>query len=171
MPHYRKPAGLPLTYPGGPSALSEAIDADLLAAAIHFSLDNAAFENETFNITNGDVFRWQDTWPALAEMFGMETGEPERQLLSESFYGRESDWQELVKRHGLKPYSLRDIVGDSYYYADAMFNAYGDTAPPPALLSTIKLRQAGFQDCIDTNEMFRKWYRKLAELRVLPMFS
>jgi len=164
----QKAAGLPFTYPGGPSALSEAIDADLLAAAIHFSLDDAVFENETFNITNGDVFRWQDTWPALAGIFGMEAGEPKRQLLSESFYDRESDWQEVVKRHDLKPYTLRDIVGDSYFYADAMFNAYGDKAPPPALLSTIKLRQAGFQDCIDTTEMFRKWFTRLADLRVLP---
>lgn len=167
----QKEAGLPFTYPGGPSAISEAIDADLLAAAIHFSFDKTEFQNETFNITNGDVFRWQDAWPTLADIFNMDQGQPEKNLLSESFYDREEDWKRIVKKHKLKPYTLREVVGDSYFYADAMFNAYGTTTPPPALLSTIKLRQAGFQDCIDTNAMFRKWFTKLSELKVLPMMS
>ncbi len=166
----QKAAGRPFTYPGGPSAISEAIDADLLASAIHFSFDHPEFRNETFNITNGDVFRWQDSWPALANIFGMEVGEPERQLLSETFYEKEADWQKIVEREGLKPYSLRELVGDSYFYADAMFNAYGTSTPPPALLSTIKLREAGFQECIDTTAMFSKWFTRLAELRVLPGF-
>lgn len=166
----QKEAGLPFTYPGGPSAISEAIDADLLAAAIHFSFDQQAFRNQTFNITNGDAFRWQDSWSALADVFDMEIGEPKRQFLSESFYEREEDWRQIVKKHNLKPYALREVVGDSYYYADAMFNAYGTSTPPPALLSTIKLRQAGFHECIDTTAMFRKWFAKLGQLEVLPVF-
>jgi hypothetical protein len=98
----QKAEGLPLTYPGGPSAVSEAIDADLLAKAISLSFDNDAFSNQTFNITNGDVFRWQDTWPALGQIFGMETGEPGRRLLAESLYDREDDWSRLISRYGLK---------------------------------------------------------------------
>lgn len=164
----QKAEGLPLTYPGGPSAVSEAIDADLLAKAISLSFDNDAFSNQTFNITNGDVFRWQDTWPALAQIFGMETGEPDRRLLSESLYDREDDWSQLISRYGLKPYTIRELVGDSFYYADAMFNAYGDAAPPPAILSTIKLRKAGFTECVDTTDMLSRWFHKMAQLRILP---
>ncbi|MDC0067395.1 NAD-dependent epimerase/dehydratase family protein [Gammaproteobacteria bacterium] len=164
----QKDQSLPLTYPGGPSAVSEAIDADLLAKAIGLSFDNDAFSNQTFNITNGDVFRWQDTWPTLAQIFGMEPGEPDRRLLSESMYDRENDWSQLISRHGLKPYTIRELVGDSFYYADAMFNTYGNTAPPPAILSTIKLRHAGFTECIDTNVMLARWFHKLAQLKILP---
>lgn len=164
----QKAEGLSLTYPGGPSAVSEAIDADLLAKAISLSFDNDAFSNQTFNITNGDVFRWQDTWPALAQIFGMETGEPDRRLLSESLYDREDDWSQLISRYGLKPYTIRELVGDSFYYADAMFNAYGDAAPPPAILSTIKLRKAGFTECVDTTDMLSRWFHKMAQLRILP---
>ncbi len=164
----QKADGLPLTYPGGPSAVAEAIDADLLARAISFSFDNDAFSNQTFNITNGDVFRWQDTWPALANIFGMEAGEPARRLLSESLYDREDDWTRLTAQYDLKPYTIRELVGDSFYYADAMFNAHGKVAPPPAILSTIKLRQAGFTECVDTTTMLSRWFRKLGQMNILP---
>jgi nucleoside-diphosphate-sugar epimerase len=164
----QKAEGLPLTYPGGPSAVAEAIDADLLARAITFSFDNDAFSNQTFNITNGDVFRWQDTWPALAQIFGMETGEPARSFLSESLYDREDDWSRLASQHSLKPHTIRELVGDSFYYADAMFNTYGNTAPPPAILSTIKLRKAGFTECVDTTDMLARWFHKLAQMKILP---
>ena len=83
-------------------------------------------------------------------------------------YDRENDWSLLISRHGLKPYTIRELVGDSFYYADAMFNTYGNTAPPPAILSTIKLRQAGFTECIDTNVMLARWFHKLAQLKILP---
>ena len=164
----QKSEGLPLTYTGGSSGVSEAIDADLLARAISFSFDNSAFTNQTFNITNGDVFRWQDTWPALAEIFGMETGEPVRRLLSESLYEKEDNWSRLVTQHGLRPHTIRELVGDSFFYADAMFNAYGHTAPPPAILSTIKLRNAGFTECVDTTDMLSRWFHKLEQMKILP---
>jgi nucleoside-diphosphate-sugar epimerase len=164
----QKSKGLPLVYPGGPSAVSEAIDADLLAQAIAFSFDKPDFNNETFNITNGDVFRWQDIWPALADVFKMPMGEPDKRLLSESLYEEEERWQAIVAEHDLQPYSIRELVGDSFYYADAMFNAYGSSVPPPAILSTIKLRQAGFDQCIATTVMFERWFKKLSDLKVLP---
>ena len=160
--------GLPLHYPGGPSAITEAIDARLLAKAIAYSLDQPAFINETFNITNGDVFRWHDIWPVLASALGMDAGGPEPLSLSSTLYDEESLWQQIVATHKLRPYSIRELVGDSFFYADALFNSQGTQAPPPTLLSTIKLRQAGFGDCIDTGEMFRQWFAELVNLRILP---
>jgi len=41
-------------------------------------------------------------------------------------------------------------------------------AAPPALVSTIKLRQAGFSDCIDTEDMFRELFAQLVAKRILP---
>ena len=158
----------PLIYPGGPSAVSEAIDADLLARAIRFSLDNSDFENETFNITNGDVFRWEDIWQDLAGLFNIQAGGNSQQRLSNWIYDCEGEWQDIVTANNLKPYSIREIAGDSFFYADALFNAYAETAPPPSLVSTIKLRQAGFHDCIDTLAMFEKWFNKLRLLNVIP---
>jgi len=36
------------------------------------------------------------------------------------------------------------------------------------LASIIKIRQAGFHDCMDTAEMFRKYSRRFQELKVIP---
>lgn len=159
--------GEPLHYPGGPSGVMEAIDADLLARAITFGFDNPAMENETFNITNGDVFRWQDSWPAIARHLYMEAGEAKRQRLSETCYN-EIAWARVVDRFSLEHHTVKSLVGDSFQYADALFNAYRDEAPPPSLVSTIKLRQAGFGDCIDTEDMFGRWFDKLRNLRLIP---
>ncbi len=163
----QKDRGLPLSYPGGPSGVMEAIDADLLANAMVFSLDDPAFENETFNITNGDVFTWENLWPDLAGRFGMETG-PDVPRAMAGLYEEEDHWQRIVARNGLLDLSIRDLVGDSFHYADALFNTGGDRPPPPALVSTIKLRQAGFHECMDTTAMLGKWFDRLREMKILP---
>lgn len=159
--------GESLHYPGGPSGVMEATDASLLARAIAFSFDNHACDNETFNVTNGDVFRWEDLWPGIARHLGMEAGEPKRQLLAESCYD-EAAWQAARKRFRLSEITLRDWVGDSFYYADALFNSYRDQPPPPSLVSTIKLRQAGFHECLDTEDMIASWFERLRQIRLLP---
>ncbi len=166
-----KSRGNPLSYPGGPSMLTEAVDTDLLASAMAFAFDNPDCAGETFNITNGDVCRWPDLWPALAKMFEMSLGEPLPRQLSSTLYDAEEEWQAIVNRYNLQSLSIREIVGDSFFYADALFNAFGTQAPPPALLSTIKLRQAGFHDCIDTEEMLAKWFDRLQQWKILPRFS
>ena len=49
-----------------------------------------------------------------------------------------------------------------------LFHYGRDVVRPPALVSTIKLRQAGFGGCIDTDDMFRKWFARFRERRLLP---
>ena len=127
-----------------------------------------AFANETFNITNGDVFTWENLWSTIAEIFGMEVADPIPLLLSETCYTKEVDWQALVSKYQLKPHSIRELVGDSFFYADALFNSRSTQTPPPAILSTIKLRQAGFHDCMDTEDMLRKWFKKFSQLHIFP---
>ena len=36
------------------------------------------------------------------------------------------------------------------------------------ILSTIKIRQAGFADCIDTHESFRRQLGRLCEMKIIP---
>lgn len=163
-----KAKGQALSYPGGPSGVMEAIDTDLLASAIDFSLDNPNCENETYNITNGDIFTWENLWQGIAACLNMETCESSRQFLSETLYKEEDLWTSIVKEFQLQKHTIRELVGDSFYYADALFNTAGETPPPPAILSTIKLRQAGFHECMDTEEMLVKWFRKLRKLNILP---
>jgi nucleoside-diphosphate-sugar epimerase len=165
----RREAGLPLSFPGGVPFLTEAVDADLLAQACEWATTAPAAQNEIFNITNGDVFVWQNVWPTLAEALGMEVGPPEPCSLAQEMPKHEAEWAVVVRKYNLRaPASLREFVGQSFIFADLVF-AYGREQPsPPMLVSTIKLRQAGFHECMDTEDMFRKWFRRFQELRLLP---
>lgn len=154
-----------LPYPGGAERVSQAVDADLLARAIAWSGEAPAARNETFNVTNGDVFTWPNIWPAIADAVGMRPG-PDEPFLLQSV-GR-ADWDQVRQRYGLVSPALAEFVGLSLEYADYQMR-YGHTEPgSPALVSTIKITQAGFHEVMDTEIMFRKWFKLFQKKRLLP---
>jgi nucleoside-diphosphate-sugar epimerase len=154
-----------LPYPGGAERVSQAVDADLLARAIAWAGDAPAARDETFNVTNGDVFTWPNIWPAIAEAVGMQPG-PDEPFLLQSLGS--ADWDRVRQHHELASPALADFVGLSLEYADYQMR-YGHTEPgPPAIVSTIKLAQAGFHEVMDTEVMFRKWFKLFQQKRLLP---
>lgn len=165
----RRAQGLPLAFPGGPPRVYQAIDAALIGQACAWAATSPASRNEIFNLANGDEFVWHHVWPVIADAFGMEVGEAEPELLAQTLPPRESEWAEIVRHHGLRsPANFKDFVGQGFAYVDFQF-ATGQTAPlPPSLVSTIKIRQAGFHACIDTEDMLRNWIRRYQELGWLP---
>jgi hypothetical protein len=60
------------------------------------------------------------------------------------------------------------MVGDAFVYADLLFGHGSTEVRMPVLASTIKLRQHGFAECADTEDMFRRLLRRAQELRLLP---
>lgn len=70
----RREKGEPFGFPGGPSFVWEAADADLVADVMVWAAQSPQAANEAFNITNGDVFEWRNMWPAMAKVLGVETG-------------------------------------------------------------------------------------------------
>lgn len=164
-----KEAGLPLAYPGGPSRVFEAVDADHLARACAWAATSPNAGNEIFNVNNGEPFEWRTVWPAIADALGMAPGPDLPLSLAEAMPKREAEWARIVARHGLRsPSRLADFVGQSFIYADRNFGYGLAAAPAPTLVSTVKIRQAGFQDCVDTEEMFRRIFRRYQQLRWLP---
>lgn len=159
-------AGEPLHFPGrdGFPVLREAVDADLVASALAWAATSESARGGTFNLTNGDVFLWQNVWPAIAEEFGMEVGEVRPVSLAEELPKRQSEWEALVTKYGLAaPANLIDFVGaNSLVYAD-MVLAGAPRAAMPILNSTVAARQAGFHDCMDSEDMFRKWFRQMQD--------
>jgi nucleoside-diphosphate-sugar epimerase len=149
--------GRALDYPGGAMLVAEAVDADLVARALHWAAVTPAAANETFNVTNGDVLVIEHLWPAIADAFGMEAGERRPMSLAAEMPARQDTWTDLVRRFDLRsPVDLAAFVGQSFIYAD-LITGYGlERTPPPSLVSTIKIRHAGFPDCIDTEDMFRR---------------
>jgi nucleoside-diphosphate-sugar epimerase len=154
-----------LPYPGGAERVSQAVDADLLARAIAWAGEAEAAGDETFNVTNGDVFTWPNVWPAIADAMGMRPG-PDEPFLLQSL-GR-ADWDRARQRYGLVSPGLAEFVGLSLEYADYQMQ-YGHTEPgSPAIVSTIKIMQAGFHEVMDTETMFRKWFKLFQAKRLLP---
>jgi nucleoside-diphosphate-sugar epimerase len=165
----RRALGLAFSFPGGAPRVSEAVDADLLAHAIDWAGTAESARGETFNITNGDVFVWRNVWPALAEALGVPVGDDEPQQLHVEMPRYESVWSDIVGRNGLRaPARLDDMVGQSFVYADMLFGS-GSTAPSsPVLVSTIKIRQAGFAECVDSEDMFVRLLQRMQRAGLLP---
>jgi nucleoside-diphosphate-sugar epimerase len=164
-----KEQGEPLHWPGGAAMVSEAVDADLLGRAIKWASTSPAGRNETFNVTNGDVFCIKHLWPAIADAFGMDVGEDRPFSLSADLPGRNAEWTAIVDKYGLAaPTDLADFVGQSFIYADVILGVGMEGPLPPAFVSTVKIRQAGFNECVDTEDMFRKWITRFQTERLLP---
>jgi nucleoside-diphosphate-sugar epimerase len=160
--------GLPFSFPGGISYVWEAVDARLVADVVEWAGSSPRAVNEHFNVTNGDVFEWRDLWPGMASVLGVRTGPDDPRSMAAFLEGKHDVWERIVTRHALRPIPLADILGESHHYADFCF-AYGATEPPPpAFSSRIKLQQAGFTGCQDTQETFNFWLRDLIGRRVLP---
>ena len=167
----QREAGERLHFPGrqGLPVVREAVDADLVASALGWAATSPAASHETFNLTNGDVFLWEYVWPVIAEEFDMEVGEPRPISLANDLPKRRDEWAELVAKHELTaPADLLEFVGENSLVYTDMLLAGAAHPSTPILNSTIAARQAGFHDCIDTEDMFRKWVRKLRAKRLVP---
>lgn len=169
----RAELGEPFSFPGGHRHPVEAVDARLIANAMHWAAESPNALNETFNITNGDVFAWPDIWPTFARMLGVATGPDERMSLA-AWLPRHADvWDRVVQRYGLRPNTLAQLLGYSHEFADDMLawtpdGTIHEARAEPLFLSTIKLRQAGFTEVVDSEQMFGDLFGRLRERRVLP---
>jgi hypothetical protein len=70
-------------------------------------------------------------------------------------------WDSIVARYGLHTTPYEQIA--NWHFVDWMLN-FGEEVT----LSTIKIRKAGFADCIDTHESFIRQLTKLRKLRIIP---
>ncbi len=160
--------GRPFGFPGGLPYVTEAVDARLVARAALWAASAPQAWAEHFNLTNGEVFAWRDLWPALAKVLGVEPGPDEPVRLGEWLPARAALWDEIVAKRGLRPLPLAQVLGESHHYADFHFAHGARRTPPPAFLSTVKVKQAGFVDVMDTEQSFCHWLSMLIERRVVP---
>jgi nucleoside-diphosphate-sugar epimerase len=164
----RREQGLPLAYPGGAPQVMELVDPRLLGEAFLWAAEAPAAANETFNITNGDVFAWPEVWPALADALGMDAGPAEPTRIAPRLADSAADWATIVAKHGLRPIPLPALLGESHHYADALLRPGVDAVALPILVSTVKLRQAGFAACYDSEDTLRHWLQVMVERKLLP---
>ena len=159
-----KELGLPLRFPGKPGAynsLLEMTDAGLLAKATVWAATDERCANQAFNITNGDLFRWNELWPKIAASFGLETAPPLQMSSGVVMADKEELWKTMVEKHGLVNNAYKDVsswgFGDFVFSWDYDFFADGT-----------KARRFGFHEFIDTEAMFLNIFEDLRQRKVIP---
>ena len=163
----RREKGEPFSFPGGPSFVWESADANLVGQVMLWAARTPQAANEIFNVTNGDVFEWRSAWPAMAETLGVEPGPDEPTSLAAYIRDNADVWSKIVAKYGLASSDLRSFVGQGDQHADFAF-AYGAPAGPVAFVSTVKLRKAGFNAAVDTQEAFSAALQSLIDRKLLP---
>ncbi len=156
----------PLRFPGGPACLQEAVDARLLGRAIKWAGSEQRCRGEIYNIANGDCFSWPTLWPSFARRFGVEPGINHPFSLAEVMADKGPIWDRIVLKHSLVPHRYEQIVS-SWQFMDYLLR-HGRTYPHHSIVSTIKARQHGFHDCMDTEEMFDEIFEDLQRAKILP---
>jgi nucleoside-diphosphate-sugar epimerase len=159
-----KELGVPLRFPGKPGAydaLLELTDAGLLAKATVWAATEPAAANQAFNITNGDLFRWNELWPKLAEWFGLEVAPPLQMSLQDVMSDKEPLWKELQATYGLAATSYAEV--SSWPFADFVFGWDYDF-----FADSSKARRAGFHEYVATDEMFFGIFAELRRRGIIP---
>ena len=159
-----KELGLPLSFPGKPgayTALYQTTDAALLAKGITWMATEPKAANLAFNITNGDLIRWQNLWPKFAGFFGMELALPRHISLGRFMADKGPVWDRIVAKHKLVPHSYQDIV--AWGYPESVFASDYDIVS-----DTGRARRLGFHDSLDTEEMFLRMFAEFRRNRIIP---
>ncbi len=93
--------------------------------------------------------------------FGMPHGTPLPLPLSSFMADKAPVWQRIVAKHDLAPYAYETIA--AWGFGDFIFNCGYDV-----ISSTTKLRQAGFAEVVDSQEMFLRMFAEFRRRRVIP---
>ncbi len=155
---------VPLRFPGRPGAyhsLIEMTDAGLLARAMVWAATDPRAANQAYNINNGDLFRWEQLWPVIADYFGLPVAPGLPMSLSTAMADKGPVWQDIVSRHGLRPTPYRDV--SSWAFGDAVFSWDYDL-----IADGSKARRHGFHDQVETTEMFTRIFDDLRARRIIP---
>ena len=159
-----KAFGVPLRFPGKPGAydtLLELTDASLLARATVWAATEPACAGQAFNITNGDLFRWNTMWPVLAELLDIPVGAPLPMSLTDVMADKAPAWEQIVAEHDLLPTPFADV--SSWQFGDAVFSWDYDF-----LADSSKARRFGFTEHVETRAMFADLIADLRQRRIIP---
>lgn len=158
--------GEQFVYPGSPSQLNgvtDITDARLLGRHAVWGATEPRAANQAFNTVNGDVFRWRQMWPILAEALGAQVGPyPGHPTPLEDRMGHaDSVWAGLVAAHGLEPYAATDLA--SWWHTDADLGRDVET-----FADMSKSRLLGFLDYQPSVNSFLDLFESLREARIIP---
>jgi nucleoside-diphosphate-sugar epimerase len=158
--------GEPFVFPGSTEQLNgvtDITDARLLGRHVVWSSTDPGAQNQAFNTVNGDVFRWRQMWPRLAEDLGVTPAEyPGTPTpLDGRMDHADEVWARLVAEHGLAPYAASDLA--SWWHTDADLGRQVET-----FADMSKSRALGFVDYQDSTRSFLDLFERLRAKRIIP---
>lgn len=156
--------GQPLRFPGtdqGYRSLVQFTDARLLARASSWAANAPAAQDEIFNISNGDFVRWVNTWPKVAAYFGVDLGQPFAYDLPDVMADKAPLWERIVGQYDLQRIPFHQMA--SWEYGNMILALERDV-----ISSTIKIRRAGFGDCIDSEECLFEMLDEMRAQKLIP---
>jgi len=159
-----KELGLPLRFPGKPGAftsLYQVTESGHMAKGALWAATEPRCSNQAYNMTNGDVFRWANIWPRLAEVFEMPYGEVQTISLVQQMAEMKPVWERMAEKYGLKPIPWEQLV--AWPFADYVFSVDWDV-----ISSMTKAREHGFIDVVDSEEMFVRLLTKMRREKIVP---
>jgi nucleoside-diphosphate-sugar epimerase len=158
--------GRPFLFPGSPQqwhGLTDVTDARQLARHIAWASTSAAGKNQAFNITNGDIFRWNWLWPRLAKWFGIDAADYldhptplERQMIDDG-----PIWSGMARKYHLIEPQIERLV--SAWHTDADLGR-----PIECVTDMSKSRAAGFTDYQSSLASFTDLFARLRAERIIP---
>lgn len=91
----------------------------------------------------------------------METAAPQQIDLPQFMADKSETWAAIQRKQGLEPVPFTALV-------DWNYAQYASSCAWDIMSSTLKARQFGFQDCLDTYDMFIRNLRVLSDRRLIP---
>lgn len=156
----------PFIFPGSRTqwnGLTDVTDAGLLAEHMQWASTTAEAANTSYNIVNGDVFRWRWMWPRIAEMLGVE---PEGFVdvprpLGSQMVGAADDWKVVSDRHGLAVSEVAELA--SWWHTDSDLGRDIE-----CITDMRRSRLAGFKESRTSIDSFEQVFDELRQKNLIP---
>ena len=157
-------AHLPLRFPGSVetwNSLVDFTDADLLADATLWAAQAPAAQNQAFNINNGDLWRWSELWPVIADWFDLEIAPPVSLSLQQLFHDYQPAWRDISARHALRQPEILALSDGTFadFVLSWRYDMFGDGS---------KVRQAGFHHYRATDRMLCDLFTRFRAAQIIP---
>jgi nucleoside-diphosphate-sugar epimerase len=156
--------GVPMRFPGTDKAYGQLVqftDAGLLARASAWAARDDKASRQTFNVTNGDVFRWERMWEDVARHLGLDIGPPVPLKLAQHMGDKGPVWKKIAERNGLVQVDLAKLVG--WPFGDFIFHTESDV-----ISNVNKIYEFGFAERMDSTKSLIAAIDSLKRQKVLP---
>lgn len=155
---------VPFRFPGsaaGYRVLMQATDADLLARVSIWAATTPIAAGQAYNVTNGDLFRWEHLWASLADHYGLDIGPPLSIRLVDHMRDKAPLWSTMTERYALDPtpyeYAIPWSFGDWVFHTG--FDVVSDLT---------KLRVHGCHEVRSTEATLIEKIGQLQAKRLIP---